>query len=115
METLLAVITIIQRAGGKRLILRLFARLVVLLGLVITTAIMGAAMLIGGLINVHVALLDSGMFAPTALLVIGGAALFMIAMLIFVIVWQLKGLYRLPKKSPLMDTLDAFTDGLMAD
>lgn len=115
METLLAIITILQRAGGKRLLLRLFSRLFVLLGLVITTSIMVAATLIGGLINAHIALLGSGMSSPLALLIIGMAALFIIITLIAVIVWQLKGLHRLPKKSPLMDTLDAFTDGLMAD
>lgn len=115
METLLAIITIIQRAGGRRLLLRLFSRLIVLLGLVITTAIMVAATLIGGLMHAHIAMLESGMASPLVLLIIGMAALFIIIALIAVIVSQLKGLHRLPKKSPLMDTLDAFTDGLMAD
>jgi uncharacterized BrkB/YihY/UPF0761 family membrane protein len=115
MEKLLAIITILQRAGGKRLLLRLFSRVIILLGLVITTAIMVSATLIGGLINAHIAMLSSGMSSPLALLIIGVAALFTIIVLIAVIVSQLKGLHRLPKKSPLMDTLDAFTDGLMAD
>ncbi len=115
METLLAIITILQRAGGKRLLYRLFSRLVVLLGLVITTAIMVAAILIGGLINVHIALLNSGMSAPAALFIIGASALFITGILITVIAWQLGKLQHLPKTSPLMDTLDAFTDGLMAD
>jgi uncharacterized membrane protein len=115
METLLTIITILQRSGGKRLILRLFSRLIILLGLVIATAMMVGTILIGGLINGHIALLNSGMSAPAALLIIGASALFITGMLIAVIVWQLKGLHRLPKKSPLIDTLDAFTDGLMAD
>ena len=115
METLLAIITILQRAGGKRLFLRLFSRLIVLLGLVITAALMVSATLIGCLMHAHIALLGSGMSSPLALLIIGMAALFLIITLIAVIVWQLKGLHRLPKKSPLMDTLDAFADGLMAD
>lgn len=115
METLLAIITILQRAGGKRLLLRIFSRLIVLLGLLITAAIMISATLIGGLIHAHIAMLNSGMTSPLALLIIGMSALFIITVLIAVIVWQLKGLPRLPKKSPMMDTLDAFTDGLMAE
>jgi len=115
METLLAVITILQRAGGKRLLIRLISRLLVVFGLVITTAIMVSATLIGCLISVHIALLNSGVSSPLALLTIGMAALLIIAMLVTVIASQLKGLHRLPKKSPLMDTLDAFTNGLMAD
>jgi hypothetical protein len=115
MEKLLAIITILQRAGGKRLLLRLFSRLVVLLGLVITTAIMVSATLIGGLMNAHIALLNSGMPGPAALLIIGASALFIIAMLMAVIAWQLGKLHRSPKTSPVMDTVDAFIDGLMAD
>ncbi len=115
METLLAIITIIQRAGGKRLLLRLFSRVIILLGLVITAAIMVSAALIGGLIYIYIAMLNNGMSSPLALLIIGIAALCIITALIAVIVWQLKGLHRDPKKSPLMDTLDAFTTGLMAD
>ncbi len=112
---MLAIITILQRAGGKLLLLRLFSRLIALLGLVITAAIMVSATLIGGLMHAHIAMLGSGMSSPLALFIIGVSALFIITLLITVIVWQLKGLHRLPKKSPLMDTLDAFTAGLMAE
>ena len=112
METILAIITILQRAGGKRLFLRLFSRLIVLLGLVIIVAIMVSATLVGALISTHIALLGSGVSSPLALLIVGCASLFIISALIAVIVSQLKGLHRLPKKSPLMDALDAFTDGL---
>ncbi len=115
MEKLLAIITIIQRAGGKSLLIRLFSRLIVLLGLVITTAIMVGAILIGGLINGHIALLNQEVPPTLALIYISCGALFITGMLIAVIVWQLKGLHRLPKKSPLMDTLDSFTEGLMTD
>lgn len=115
MEKLLAIITIAQRVGGKRLLLKLFSRLMVVFGLVITTAILVSATLVGGLIAAHDALLGGGMSPPLALLSAAGAALLIIATLITVIVCQLGRLRRLPKTSPLMDALDAFTDGLMAD
>ncbi len=115
MEKLLAFITILQRAGGKRLLLQLFSRLIVLLGLAITTAIMAAALLIGGLIHAHIAMLESGMSSLLTLLIVSCAALWMIAGLIATIISQLKGLRHLPKKSALTDMLDAFTNGLMTD
>lgn len=113
METLLAIITIIQRAGGKRLLLRLFSRLMVVLALVFTTSIMASAILIGGLINAHIALLDGGMSSPLALLIVACSGVLMIVALIAVTAWHLKGLQRLPRQSTLVDALDAFTAGLM--
>jgi Na+(H+)/acetate symporter ActP len=115
METLLTLITIVQRANGKRLLLKLFSRLMVVLGLIITTAIMVSATLLGGLLHAHIALLNSGMASAPALLLIGAAALLIIALLIAMVVWQMKYFRPVPKPSPLMNTLDAFTDGLMAD
>lgn len=119
MKTLLAIIAIIQRTHGKRLLLRLFSSFMVILGLMIVTAMMVSATLIGVLINAHIALLNSGMSLPLALLLVGFAAVFIIATLIAVIVWQLARLRRIPQtlygQSPLMGTLDAFTAGLMAD
>jgi predicted PurR-regulated permease PerM len=114
METLLTIITILQRAGGKRLLLRLFSRFVILLGLVITAAIMVSAALIGFLIHIHLALLDGAVPSSLALLIVSCAALLIIAGLVAMIISQLKGLRHLPKHSPLMDSLDAFADGLMA-
>jgi membrane protein implicated in regulation of membrane protease activity len=115
METLLAVITIIQRAGGKRLLLTLCSRLAVLLWLILTAAITVSAITVYALIYGHIALLDNGVSAPLAALSVGGVALLIIATLFAVIARQLRSMYRLPKKSPLMDTLDAFTDGLMTE
>jgi hypothetical protein len=115
METLLAVITIIQRAGGKQLLLKLFSRLMVVLGLVIITAIMVSTLLIGVLINARLMLLTSGISLPFTLLLVGCAALLIITLLISVIIWQLNRLQRLPQTSPLTDMLDAFINGLMTN
>ncbi|MFZ4125148.1 MAG: hypothetical protein ACOYJ2_03640 [Rickettsiales bacterium] len=123
MDHLLAIINIIQKANGKRLIARLFSHLAIIIGLLLTTAIMVSATLIGGLINLHIALLNGGVSAPIALLIIASTALFIIAVLITMIVWRLKSLRRIPQTLSVgssftaraMDTLDAFTDGLMAD
>ncbi len=115
MEMLLAIMTFMRRAGGKQQLQRLLAHFLLLLLLVIITAIMVSAVLIGGLINAHITLLNSGMTATNALLMIGAAALFIIAILIAVLVSQIKLLQRQPMKSPLTGMLDAFTAGLMAE
>jgi hypothetical protein len=123
MKNLLAVISLIQRAQSKRLLVRAISHMVVIMGLVMTTAIMVSAMVIGGLMSAHAALLTTGIPPHTALISIGVAALFVITLLVFLIGWRLRNLQNIPRAlfeqhpftSRAMGTLNAFTDGLMAD
>jgi hypothetical protein len=123
MENLLAIITVIQRISTKKLLIRVISNMVIIMGLVMTTAIMISATLIGGLMNAHIALLNHEISPALALIYIGCTSLFIIAMLIAMIAWQLRRLRKIPHSlfghSPLaaraMDTLDAFTAGLMAE
>ena len=116
---LLAIITIIQRAQGKRLMLKLFSSFIVMLGLVMITAMMIAATLTGFLINLHNVLLHTGISPLFVLLWDGFAALLTITILFAVIAWRLRHLRSLPKTlgggSSLVATLDAFSAGFMAD
>lgn len=121
MKTLLAIITIIQEKSGKPLFAKLLSTIILMAGLLLVTAIMISATLIGGLMNAHMILLNSGTPTNVALLMIGGAALFIIIVLIAVIACLLRSLRRTPQKlygqSPLAvclaGTLDAFIAGLM--
>ncbi len=123
MKNLLAIISALQRIGAKALLIRLIANMVIIMGLVMIAAIMISATLIGGLINAHIALLSHEVPPLLALIYIGAAALLIIAGLFAVIVWRLRCLRKIPHSlfgqspvtSRIMDTLDAFTDGLMAD
>jgi hypothetical protein len=121
MKTLLAIISIIQEKSGKPLFAKLLSKIILMAGLLLVTAIMISAMLIGGLINAQMILLNSGIAPHTASVIIGTAALFIIIVLIAVIVCLLRSLRRVPQKlygqSPLAvclaGTLDAFIAGLM--
>jgi uncharacterized membrane protein len=119
MEKLLALITILQRAGGRRRFFELFSRMIVILVLVIVTAIMISATFIGGIINMHIALLNDGMSPMTALLLVASVALFIIAILIGCILYQCKRLHHQPRascsQSPIVTTLEAFVSGLMGE
>ena len=123
MENLLTIISVIQRISTKKLLIRVISNMMMIMGLVMTTAIMISATFIGGLINAHIALLDHETPPALALIYIGCAALLIIAGLLAVVAWRLRCLKKIPHsifgKSPItartMDTLNAFTDGLMAD
>jgi hypothetical protein len=123
MKTLLAILILIQKAHGKRQFTRLISHVVIVAGLLLVTAIMISATLIGGLINAHIALLNSDVSPILALLITGTTASLIIALLIIGIVWRLRclrnipqALYsRLPFANRAMDALDSFTAGLMAE
>ncbi len=123
MENLLAIISVIQRISTKKLLIRVISNMVIIMGLVMTTAIMISATLIGGLMNAHIALLNNETSPLLACIYIGAAALLIIAGLLSLIAWRLRCLRQIPHsifgQSPLAsratDILDAFTAGLMAE
>ncbi|MDX2073769.1 MAG: hypothetical protein SFX19_05315 [Alphaproteobacteria bacterium] len=123
MDNLLAIINVIQRIGTRKLLVQLISNMVIIMGLVMTTAIMISATIIGGLINAHISLLNHEIPPVLALIYIGCAALLIIASLLAMIAWRLRCLRKSPLSlfggAPLasraMDTLDAFTAGLMAE
>lgn len=123
MKKILAIISLIQRIGTKKLILQAISSIVVIMGLVMTTAILTSASIMSGLIMVHSALLDHETPPLLAFIYIGCATLFIIASLMAVISWRLRCLRNIPHSpfsqssltSRATDALTAFTDGLMAD
>lgn len=94
METLLVILTLIQRAGSKRLLLSLISRFMLVLGLMVIAAIMVSATLIIGLIYIHMNLLLAGMTASGALLLIILMMICINAVLITVIMCWLKHFRR---------------------
>lgn len=118
MKALLAIVSIIQKADGKRLFVRTLLHLVIITGLLLVTVMMIAATLIGGLMHTHIYLLDNGMSGPGALLVIGASALALIALLIVIIVWRIRCLRHLrpmPMDVCAAGVVNAFIAGLMKD
>jgi hypothetical protein len=123
MDNLLAIISLIQRISSRNLLIRLISNMVIIVGLVMTTAIMISATLVGGLMNAHIALLNHETPPLLAFIYIGCAALLIILGLVAVIAWRLRCLRKIPRPlfgqspftSSVADTLDAFTAGLMAD
>jgi hypothetical protein len=114
MEALLAIITMVQRTVGKRLLLKLFARLILLFGLVMMVAFMLSATCIAALLALHSIMIQSGVSALLASCLALAMACAIIALLVAVILWQFKRLNRPNTSSPLMRVLDEFTAGLMA-
>ncbi len=122
MDKLLAIISVIQRISSKNLLVQLISNIVMIMGLVMTTAIIISATVIGGLINAHMALLNNDTSPLLALVYVGGGALFIIFGLFAMIAWRLRCLRKIPHSifgqstftSHITDALDAFTDGLMA-
>ena len=125
MEKLLAIITIIQRANGKRLLFGMFSnmltKLLVLIGIAIIIAIMISVFFIVILINVNIALLASGMSTLLIIIIMGGASLLIIAMLLSVLMWRIRKVRLSSNKlaSPLfstaVDAFNAFIAGLTKD
>lgn len=123
MEYLFAIISVIQRISTKNLLIHVISNMVIIMGLVMTTAIMVSATLVGGLINAHVALLNNEVPPLLALIYIASAALFIIATLFAVIAWRVRCLKKIPHSifgnspfsSSAIATLDAFTAGFMAE
>jgi Na+/H+-translocating membrane pyrophosphatase len=123
MEKLLVIISLTQRIYGKWLFQKLLSGIMVAAGLTIVISIMVSAMLVGGLYTVYFALLYYGIEQLMAMLVIGILAIMITVMLVIVTFSCLHRLRRMPRtlleQSPFtsraMDTLDAFTNGLMAE
>jgi len=123
MEKLLAIAGLTQRAYGRWLFQRLLSGIIVVAGLTIVTSIMVSAMLVGGFYAAYFALLHYGMQPQVAMIVIGTSAGLTIVILVILTLACLLHLRRMPrallKRLPLtshvMDTLNAFSDGLMAD
>ena len=120
METLLAIVTLGQRTYGRWLFQRLLSGMLAIAGLTIVIAIMISAALIATLAALYYTLLSYQIGHLVAGLVTGISAIAIIMMLIILTLACLNHLRQIPKtllqKSPLssgiMDTLDAFTEGL---
>jgi hypothetical protein len=121
MEKLLAIASLGQRAYGRWLFQRLISGVLVIAGLTIILSMMVSAVLVGGLLTIYYILLYYGIGQLMAVTTTAVLALLLIAALVFLVLTSLQHLRKLPRtllrKSPLtsraMDTLDAFTDGLM--
>ena len=123
MKMLFSTLVFMQKTRGKELFQRALPSILVIAGLIIVTSMMIVATLVGAVINLHIALLNSNMSPPNALAIIGVVSLFIIALLITLIAWQIKRLRRMPQtldgQSPLAacvaGLLTAFIAGLMAE
>lgn len=123
MDTLLSIANLGQRAYGRWLFQRLISGIMMVAGLTFVIAIMVSALLIGGLVAAYYTLLYYGIGQLMAVSIIAVLATSAIAALVILTLSCLHQLRQIPRKlfrqSPLtsraMDTLDAFTDGLMAE
>jgi hypothetical protein len=123
MEQLLALINLVQRTYGRWLFRRLLSGMIVVAGLVLTTAIMVSAALIAGLYAAYIALINSGFEPQIAVLLVCGIAVVAAAILVTVTCAYLHHLRQVPqsiiKKSPITslpsDALDAFISGLLTE
>ncbi len=123
MDKLIAIASLGQKAYSRWLFRRLLSGIIVVAGLTIVTSIMVSAMLIGGLYALYFLLSGYGAEPQAAMIITGIMAGLSIGMLAILTLVGLQHLRQMPrallKRSPFtsgaMDTLDAFTDGLMAD
>ena len=123
MEKLLAIASLTQRAYGRWLFRRLFLSMIAIAGITIVIGIMVSALLIGGLVAAYFVLLSHGIEQLMAVIIVAILAILIVAMLSIMILGYLKYLRQMPQKfikqSPLashvIETLSAFSDGLMAD
>lgn len=121
METLLAIVNLGQKSYGRWLFTRLLPGMIAIAGLTIVIAIMISVAFIILLAIEYSTLLSYRMDHQVAMVVTGISAIAIILMLIILTSAWLNNLRQVPKKllqkSPLssgiMDTIDAFTDGLM--
>lgn len=123
MKILLAIVNLLQKVYGRWLFQNLLLGIIIIAGLVLVTAIMVSATLIGCLLAVYFTLLSYGIGQTVAIIATAVSALLIIISLIIIMLLYLQHLRKTPKnllkRSPLtssvMSTLDAFTAGLMAD
>lgn len=123
MDKLLAIVSLGQRAYGRWLFRRLLFSMLLVVGLTMVTVMVTSATLIGGLYATYFLLAGYGAEPQTAIMITGILATLVVALLSILTLSCLHRLRRMPrtllKQSPLtsraMDTLDAFTDGLMAE
>lgn len=123
MEKLLAIAGLGQKVYGRWLFQHLLSGIIVVAGLTIVTAIMVSATLIGSLIAAYLMLLQHGTEPYLAMIIIGISGVLTVVILVLLTLASLYHLRQMPRtmleRSPLtsgvMATLNAFTDGLMAD
>lgn len=123
METLLAIANLGQRAYGRWLFQRLISGIIMVVGLTFVIAIMVSAILIASLVATYFVLIHYGLAFGAAIIIIVLLAIALIVLLILLTLSCLHHLRKMPRtlfrQSPLtsraMDTLDAFTAGLMAE
>ncbi len=123
MKTLLGIIRMFQQVNTRNMLIHVMANVVVIVGLLITTAIMTSALLIGGLINAHLALLNHEVHPLLALLYVALGGLAIIAALLAAILWRVNCIKKIPHRlfgpSPIatqvVSTVEAFIAGVMND
>ena len=123
MGKLLAIADLGQRAYGRWLFQRLLPGALMVVGFTIMLAIMGSVLLLTILVAAYYSLLYYGIGQLMAVMITVGLAVLIMALLVIFILAYLYRLRQTPKtlikQSPLashiVDTLDAFYDGLMAE
>lgn len=97
METLLAIANLGQRAYGRWLFQRLLSGIIVVAGLVMVTAMMISALLVGGLYVSYITLLHYGVGSDMAMMVVALSAVLIIVMLVILTLSCLHHLHQIPK------------------
>jgi len=123
MENILLLISLVQKTYGKWLFHRLLLRILVIIGLIIVIALMMSATFVAGLCAAYYFLLSYGIEQSVVILLTGILAIMLIISLIIITIICLHKLRNMPqtmlKSSPVtalaMDTLNSFTNGLMAE
>lgn len=123
MEQLLALITLLQRTYGRWLFRRLLSGMIVVAGLVLTTAIVASAALMIALYAAYLAFINQGFAPQSAVLIVCTITIIAAAMLITATCVYLRHLRQTPqniiKKTPITslpgDALDAFIAGLLTE
>ena len=119
MEKIFSFLSISQHVYERWLLQRLLASILMLLGLTILTAILGAASVILAIYAAHQGLLLSGLtplFAFIVTIMIAVLVMFLCVMVIRLCIQRLRHLpHTLFKKMPLASSFHAFMQGFMRD
>jgi uncharacterized BrkB/YihY/UPF0761 family membrane protein len=123
MEKLLVLFGLVQKARSRRLFQRALFSMLLMAVLVFVMAILLSAAIIGGLIAGAFALMQSGIGTPAVVIIVALSGMAIIGVVFLLMMAVLNHLRAIPQKmlmqSPLtsraIDTLEAFTDGLMAE
>jgi hypothetical protein len=117
MDNILTLLTMAQRVYGRWLTQQLLASVFVVLGMMMVTAILLSAALIGCIFMAYMGLLYSGVEPATALLCTAALIVGMIGICVLMVVLCLRRLRRMPslvtQKLPVASSVHAFIRGFM--